>query len=352
LVGESLQAVVRRAEHVADRSDVPGKFDSQSPIFRRDVRDVAPEHADWQQDTGVPMRSRVIALIVTSVIALTACGSATLEQGSIALVRASVEKTSDAGTAAFTMDISTTGTVSGEAFPAVEVQAQGVASFRTTDVEMTVRTVVPGSPLGSIDMQVKSVDGVFYMQFPAQLTSQMGLPPGVEWLSMDFGRLTGLSAQEMQALGGRQFQTPSQMLDFLTSIGADVDEVGTEQVAGVRTTRYAVSTTFGAMIEDQAEIVDQLLGSQGLPTEFISSLEDVVIPMDLYIDSDGLARRLTISMDMSEAAGILGAEQARAIEAFTVTTDLTFTEFDVPVDVQPPPPNATVDARELLGRGF
>ena len=121
---------------------------------------------------------------------------------------------------------------------------------------------------------------------------------------------------------------PSQMLRYLRAT-ANVDEVGKDTVRGVETTHYSAQLQLdkvaGRVSPDAARALKQA-------TKTLGTKE---IPMDVWVDSDGLVRR--VKMDWHPHAG-----------SFVMSLDL-FDFGDVNVSV--PASSDTVDLSNMLGGG-
>jgi hypothetical protein len=154
---------------------------------------------------------------------------------------------------------------------------------------------------------------------------------------------------------GGQFQDPTQFLAFLEASGAQIEEVGTEEIDGFETTRYTATTDFGALMEQQSEAVEKMLGSQGLAGDALDAMAEVVVPMDVWIDSDGRVRRIHIEMDMTEAMSSMVPGQTGASGSYEVVVEQEFSDFGVDVDIEAPPADETTDFAKLfsgVGQGF
>ncbi|MCC7078402.1 MAG: hypothetical protein IT198_14870 [Acidimicrobiia bacterium] len=296
-----------------------------------------------------------VSVMIAVVLLLAACGGGKDAQtrkepgSSPRVLHAAVKETTDAGSAAFTLDMSTKGQVAGQSMD-MTAHVTGVYDFETGDMEMDMATTLPGQ--GEMDIQVRAVEGILYMRYPDSLAAQMGLPPGAAWIKMDPATLTGLSAEQMESMSG-QIQDPTQLLAFLEAAGADVEEAGTEEIDGFETTVYKATATLGALMEEQSEAVEKVLGKGTVTEETLETMADVEIPMEVWVDGDGRVRRLRVQMDMSAAmAGASGQEGGAG--SLLVDLEENFTDFGVDVEVEPPPATETVDFAELfanLGQG-
>jgi hypothetical protein len=121
---------------------------------------------------------------------------------------------------------------------------------------------------------------------------------------------------------------PSQMLEYLRAT-SNVDEVGKDTVRGVDTTHYSARLQLDKVADrvsaDAAKALEQA-------TKTLGTKE---IPMDVWVDGDGLVRR--VKMDWHPKGG-----------SFVMSLDL-FDFGDVNVDV--PASSDTVDLSNMLGGG-
>jgi hypothetical protein len=293
------------------------------------------------------MRRLVFILIsVLSALALAACGGGSGDDGeavttgsgsSESILAAAASNASGAGSSkvdfTVTMQIPQQEgpvTLSGEGAFDYESK-QGRLTYDFGDLFAALGQTVPGA-----DEPVEIVlDGnVFYMKFG--LLSN--LVPGVKpWIKFD---LESLAAQE--GLDLSQFQSinqgdPSQMLEYLRAAGS-VEEVGTEEVRGVETTHYEgvidldrVAELAPADVRDQVRrSIDQLKEQSGL-TE---------LPVEVWIDGEGLPARIQYSFDGSMLAGGEG-------EGFTTIFTMELYDWGTDVSVEPPPASEVTDISEL-----
>jgi len=171
------------------------------------------------------------------------------------------------------------------------------------------------------------VDGTtIYMRAPM-------LSGAEEWVSLDPEDM-GMSSD---ALGfGAGTYDPSSYLESLRGVSGEPEVVGTEEVRGVETTHYEASMNLADAIaeapEEQRALVEEVLGQLG----------DGTIPLDVWVDADGLPRRL--AMDMGEMFSSLGLGS----EMSAVMT-MEFFDYGQPVDIQVPSPDEVQPFTGLLG---
>jgi hypothetical protein len=167
---------------------------------------------------------------------------------------------------------------------------------------------------------------LIYMKFPPEVARE--LPGGKTWVKFDLARLgkqEGIDFEELMQLGGSD---PSRSLDLLRAASHDFAAVGDEAVRGVQTTHY------------RGTIDLEKLAQQG-PAKARESYRRIIeetgqkqIPVDVWIDEDGLTRRLHYEQKMPGGG----------------STDFTqeFYDFGADVNVEAPPASQTIDITELV----
>jgi hypothetical protein len=188
-------------------------------------------------------------------------------------------------------------------------------------------TSVPGQ--GGLEIE-EIVDGlVLYMHSDALAK---GLPAGKRWLKLDLKGAAGkqgVDIAQLQALSGGG--DPTQFLTYLAKAG-DVHKVGAEDINGTPTTHYHATIDF-----------DKLAGSAGTAASSVRQLEQVSglkkLPTDIWIDASRRVRRQTVAIDAKQPLPI----------SFSLQID--YKRFGVPVDVQAPPADETVDYSAVAGGG-
>jgi hypothetical protein len=272
------------------------------------------------------MRRLVPVVIAALALTLSACGSGTgtgtSQVGATKLIAASADKAAAAKTARMSGGVTIEARGQTKTLP-----LDGALDFETGAFQFTYDMGDLGFP-GMTDAKIEArmVDGVMYMNL-GELGST-AMTHGKSWLKMDFAAL-GLGKSSAGGLGNAN---PGGTLDALRGAG-DVETVGTETVRGVETTHYR------AMI-DPKRAIDQ--APERLRDQVRKGLEtfDGTIPVDVWIDGDGQARK--ISMEMSNTkAGKIGMT-------------MEYYDFGVAVNVNAPPADDVFDFSQIMGglRGF
>jgi hypothetical protein len=221
---------------------------------------------------------------------------------------AAPDAVTDAGTFAYEIDIdSAIGTTSTQMQLSGEVDAKAQRSSATFDVAgMAFEMVSDGTTL--------------YLRLPEEARAATG---GKAWTKLDLETL----APSLGPLAGNP--NPMQAFDQLRRPGADVVEVGEEEVRGTKTTHYrtvldltASIDQLGGGLDDQAEPLRQQLAA---------------VPVEVWLDDDGRIRRQRTTLDLS-LPGITGATDTK------VTTTVEAFDYGKPVTIEVPKPEDVADA--------
>jgi hypothetical protein len=257
--------------------------------------------------------------------------------GSAAVValRAVPTTAAEAGSAAFEMVMAVS--IEGETFELVSTGAYDTGAQRMSmemDLGATLRRLAAAEDEGVPDgldepMQIV-VDGTtVFLRAPfLEMLGGAGT-----WWSLspeDLGVATdglGLHAASFD---------PSRILESLRGVTGEPEVVGTEEVRGVETTRYTATLDLDKAVAeapaDQRDLVEAQLGQLGATR----------ISVDVWVDADGLARRLEV--DMSEVLGATGAgDDAGAVLAIELF------DYGEPVDIQVPSPDQVTSLGDGLG---
>src|SRR6185437_12423932 len=129
-----------------------------------------------------------------------------------------------------------------------------------------------------------------YMRLPNQpaLTRLTG---GKPWVKLDFSKALGAFG-----LGGLSTETgnPAQFIDYLRAVGAKTKQVGTATIDGTQTTHYHAVVD----LDNYPKLFPA--ARRAAAARGISTLESMTgthtMPMDVWIDSNKLLRRMSFSM--------------------------------------------------------
>lgn len=247
-----------------------------------------------------------------------------------ALVAASYGKMTEARTAKLDLSFRLTAGSVGDASGAdIRFGGSGVQDFVGKRAALTVED--PGGQR----IEQRLIGTTMYIKVPEQAKGSPALA-GKTWLKTDLEK-----AAQSAGIGSSGAGTggdPSQMLQMLGSVSNEVTEVAREDVRGVGTTHYRAvvdltkASTQQGNTPAEAARLKQLLGTS-------------TMPVDVWVDGEGLARRMQFQMPVPKAA----AGQSGMRDAKMMAT-VEYSDFGTPVDVQEPPATQTADA-SALGSG-
>jgi hypothetical protein len=177
-----------------------------------------------------------------------------------------------------------------------------------------------------------------YLRLPQELAGP-ALPGGKPWAGVDLGK-----SLERAGLGSFDFtqqQDPAQTLQYLRAASTGVTETGTATVRGVETTRYAGRMDFRKALDagiDKLELsaAEREKARKGMKW-MLDQLGAKGVPFEVFVDEDGLLRRMTMDMSMK----IVG-------EQVTMAMTMDYFDFGVDVSVQAPPARDVYDATGFL----
>ena len=244
-------------------------------------------------------------------------------------VAAAARTTSNEGTARISFDA--TMEISGLAEP-INFTGEGAVDFAAEQSRLTLDMSEFAEAFGGLgDPAAWKGDALYhedviYMRLPA-LTRL--LPGAKRWLRVDEGTLMDQ--------GGTQFSAPDpvEFVQFLEAAGREVEVLGDEDIRGVPTTHYRATVDVDELpravppdARTEVEAYARRLQAMGVDE----------IPLEAWVDEDGVARRMRVEYDNVETSG------RRANIAFSI--DL----FDLgsPVRIDLPPRSQVSDFETLL----
>jgi hypothetical protein len=154
------------------------------------------------------------------------------------------------------------------------------------------------------------------------------------WLSL---RATDLSSDAGSLGLGAAASDPTKILESLRGVTSEPEVVGQEDVDGVETTHYRATLSLADALaevpESQRAEVEAALGQLG-------RVGDAEVPVDVWIDGEGLPRRMTL--DMGAAFGAIAGEAVGA----TMTIELF--DYGQPVDIAIPPADEVTPFSDVM----
>lgn len=248
-------------------------------------------------------------------------------------------KTEDVGTARVTFEGSVT--FNHDHAQRFEFKGHGIADWRTNSAKITAVYKFPdpvqefikqefGGP-PSADLILDGREGiVLYMRFPF-LKEQM--PRGKTWLKADIvemGKAYGLDLDRMKET---KQSDPGQMLAYLKS-AVGVRKIGSDLVRREVTTHYSTVVKAETIVEgvppDQQEAMRKFLRLMGIKT----------YPVDIWVDRDGLVRKLAIELEYKQPHG----------EYVKMKLSEEYYDFGVEANIEAPPAKRVIDVTPRLSR--
>ncbi len=295
-----------------------------------------------------PRRSAFTAssLLIASV-ALASCGSSALSSssGSKSTASGSSSSPSQSVSPKSIVLASYTKTLGAKSFDVNLVESISISGHASENVSLSgSESVGSGSPVaefvttlpaplnGKVDAIL--VGGTEYIGAPPTLSA--ALPPGIKWLSINVKQVATsfLGSNAANPLSGATAD-PASILSFVKNLsGGGLTKVATATIDGVPTTEYSGSLNVAGILAKSAS------------TTALAKLESVLgtkpIPIEVWVDSSGLLRQMTMSMSLS-GPGLPTSAQA------TVAIQLNLSNFGVAVNVTAPPASETMPISKALG---
>jgi len=268
-------------------------------------------------------------------MATSGCGNS----GSVALdpVAQAADVTSNAGGAHMSLtaqvsagSLPATFTMSGEGFFNYKSR-EGALSLDMSGLPAAASTSAPSGKLRMEEIFKSSTVYIGSSLFAGKL------PGGAHWMKLDLARLGGGLGFDVQQLAGGQ-SNPAQLLDYLKAAGS-VAAVGHELVRGATTTHYRGTV-------DLNRIVD--FAPSGSRAQMRAALAKLIaqtgvssLPVDVWVDSHRLVRRMTIALSLLSAGQKLQVRITIELFGFGSTAAVT-----------PPPATETYDATSMVLAGL
>lgn len=282
---------------------------------------------------------RRLLLLLLAALALGACGGGDeapeAEKPSDSAVALAAAKTTEQGSYRADMEI----TLEGAAPAPVTMTAAGIFDTEARLARMTLDMSGLGTGTGIVEIgEIEMVmDGpVMYMRMPFLQQLSPGLKPWIKFDLQELGAQQGLDFEQFTQLGSQS--DPSQALAYLRAASKDIEEVGTEQVRGVETTRYRMTVELARVAAAAPAEQREALRAQLEQLRERTGIDEV--PTEVWIDEDGLVRRQMLTYRNMQVAPGQKGDMSLTIELY---------DFGVEVDVEPPSADQVTDIAELLG---
>ncbi|MEY2568363.1 MAG: hypothetical protein QOE35_2892 [Actinomycetota bacterium] len=260
----------------------------------------------------------VVVLVLGS--ALAACGGS--GDNPVKALRASATKTVAAGSARSALTLVTSAQPGGTK----TTKGTGAIDFAAKRATFAIDTSSLGLAglSGTVDLVLAG--GVIYAKLPSLL-------PGKPWLKLDPKTLGAAGTGNLGGLGDLASGDPAAGIRFLDGIAGGATKVGSEQVRGVATTHYR-----GAVDLEKVKAAASTSAKASVDA-LIKQLGKATYPVDVWLDKDGLVRRLRSRQATAASGTTPGATVVRTEEYY---------DFGAKVTAEPPAADQVTDLADLL----
>ena len=209
---------------------------------------------------------------------------------------------------------------------AITISGEGFFNFHSREGSFSVQLAgLPGGLGGTAPTMQEIFKGSTLYISGSLLTSQV--PNGARWMKVDLARVGHVAGLDPSQLMSGQ-SNPAQFLEYLKASGGSVTVVGHESVRGVPTTHYSaqidLAKAMGALAGANTAAAQKAIGALGIGE----------LPVDVWIDTHNLVRRLQISLHTPSVQG-RSLQMQMTIELFGFGSTPT---------VSAPPASETFDA--------
>ncbi len=281
----------------------------------------------------------VLATVGAGATAVAGCGGD--EAGGLDVAKAAAA-TEQKGTARIALKT----TVEGAGLPLpLDIKGKGVTSLKSSEGKITLDLGpllgLAGAPQGTpggLELRFKAA--TVYVKPPK--LQQLKVPGGKPWVSLELPKVAAALGLPTKGLGKLFTLEPAAQLRALKA-AKGLKEVGKETVGGAQTTHYRgtyklsdfVATLPAGERRDAEQAIKKLNElSAGSQTNV-----DEPIPADLWVDKDGVTRRLTATTKLPAQKGQPAGKLKQSYE---------LSDFGVALDAAPPAAAETFDATDAL----
>jgi hypothetical protein len=171
---------------------------------------------------------------------------------------------------------------------------------------------------------------VGYVRLPA-IDGQ--LPEGKTWVRGS-ARDVKAGGFDLKELDSFTQNDPRDVLEALRGLSGDIETVGSEELRGVETTHYRA-------LVDPAQLVRDATATNADAASIVDRLSQTgvaEVPLDIWIDGNGLVRKLALDVDVPEATSGQGGSVSLAFELW---------DYGERVAIDVPPAAQVADASAL-----
>ena len=151
----------------------------------------------------------------------------------------------------------------------------------------------------SLRMDMVTEGSAIYVRLPAALTASLPTS-GKQWIEVDLAKLSSIPGLSSLA-GNPTASDPRQILKLLRSVSDSVVDEGPQRIGRVATTHYHAQLSL-------SHLADALPAAErGAATKALSALQQALptdgLPLDVWIDSNHLVRRVVMALDVNAPSG-------------------------------------------------
>lgn len=318
-------------------------------VHRPGVMAVHSESSTARPAGSVPPRSwrprAAVAVGVAALVATAAVATAAVDHsggGSAPVASAEAQLTSAAAAAATqSATFSLSATAATPAVTTTLLSAHGAFDLASSSGEATATvpmlSSMTGGLVGGRGLELRVVNSTAYLQVPGSSI----LVSNGEWLAAPIGGSTTTSS----GLAG--LADPAALVGLLRDAGGPVTTQHGVDLDGSVTTEYSTSVTLASLAE---KVSPQVAGSE--VAALLNRFGLVSVPIEAWVDSSGLLRQVSISLDLRHAdlSGLFGAALGVTTKGsgpvLTVVADLS--NYGEPVSVAVPPSDQVVQLDTLF----
>ncbi len=208
-------------------------------------------------------------------------------------------------------------------FDSITTKMDGAVDFANNRASMT-------SSVMGLEMEVIQSGSVMYMRMD-------GLIDG--WVKMDYAEMLGDAAAQ-QLLGNSNSNDPAATLANLRGAADSVEELGKEEIRGVRATHYRASIDATKALEELRDATDGELASELI--ELASTMYKNPYFMDVWIDDDNLVRRMSFTLETT------GEGATAQFAGLKTTMTMDYYDYGKPVDITIPDDSEVTDWSDYM----
>jgi hypothetical protein len=183
---------------------------------------------------------------------------------------------------------------------AISGSGNGTFDQRSRSGTLSLAMALPKSPaitqaLGGNTLKINEIlhGSTIYMQLPSVLMKLLSGGQSKPWLSLNVAKLAGVPG--LSSIGGNPVSSnPAALLGYLRAAGSNVTTVGHDVVDGFGTTHYRADLT-------ASQAANRLpASSQQAFKALLQQAHLSQIPIDVWIDSKHLVRRIGLNLQASQ----------------------------------------------------